>query len=191
MASLHPPLPMTGSKPSFSPWLQGQVREHIFSLTPYAQCGSVPGPQQVVTKYILKWYMNNISPHHGFKMISGNDKKKKIEQELEKISPPLQVSCQYSTFSEVPLPYLGVCRQSALVGVFMHQLSYCRTGLCQQLSRALWTIPRLPRGQMPSPMSPGEPAASRLLTVLLSMGENTNWENAGFKRSHGKKINIS
>lgn len=186
MASPPPPLPLTGSKPS-SPWLQGQVRGPIFPLTLYAQCGSVPGPQQVLTKYILKWYMNNISPRHGFKIISGQKK----EQELEKISPPLQISCHHSIFSEVPRPYLHVYRHSALVGLFVHRLSYWRTVLCQQLSRALQTISRPPGGQMPSPMSPGEPAASRPLTVLLSMGENINWENAEFKRSHGKKINIS
>lgn len=106
MASLHPLLPMTGSKPSFSPWLQGQVREHIFSLTPYAQCGSVPGPQQVVTKYILKWYMNNISPHHGFKMISGNDKKKKNRTGIGKNLTPLAgfMSIQHFFRGSSPLP---------------------------------------------------------------------------------------
>lgn len=79
--------------------------------------------------------MNNISSNHGFKIISGNDKKK--NRNWKKISPPLQVPCHHSTFSEVPLPYLDVYRHSTLVGLFMHQLSCYRTALCQQLSKAL------------------------------------------------------
>lgn len=74
---------------------------------------------------------------------------------------PLQVSCLYSTFSEAPLPYLGIHRHDALVDLCMHQLPCRRTALCPQLAMSPWAMSRLPGGQMRTLVASGEPAASR------------------------------
>lgn len=56
----HSPQPLTARRKLLLTLTAGSGQWHIFLLTPYARYGLVPGPQQVATKYIPKWYMNDI-----------------------------------------------------------------------------------------------------------------------------------
>lgn len=131
------------------------------------------------------WTMFHIAPSQ---IISGSDKKKMNQ----KIAPPLAgfMSLEHIFRGSSPLPGQIWCSRGSV---------YAPAALLQDSPppavRSLWAFSRLWGGQMPTPVVPGEPAASRLLPRSPQpnpgTGEDTNWKTAEFKWSHRKEINIS
>lgn len=150
------------------------------SAHPTCTCGSVPGPQLVLTKYTLKWCMNDI-PYLPITDSQSSLEVTKIKKNW-KIVPPLAgfMSPQHIFRGSTPLPGCPQLRCS-------HRFVCVPATLLQgsplpaAIVRSLWAMPKLWEGEMPILWLLVSQQVPPTVSLPNPTGKDINYENAEFK----------